>query len=366
MNFLEKAEQLPEKAKEFFFSNDIRLETEKACFLYGIPEERITTISDITAFIFIGDTDISELPISILEELEITKGDVYGLSYELGKRLFAPFPEAFPDARTLLDQWSKLKAEPKFSEEEATQMMLELEPWILEDEKEKVRYTKKEAEDKKTREEKLEKTSITDALKKYPAIEDQLLTSNPIKIKVFPEPVRPTIKNWIADYTLTLGYEMHDSMERGNFLFRSDNAKTLSTENREKLSLILKSFDDRTLISIDPEKKQVLFPEFVPMKTSPLTPNGETEKNKSTILNFGNDDSYSFDKQYATRKKPEASEDSNIKFSSPQIFPNEKNPEMMKNIDQKVGIGYASKVSLSDYTRKPERVLPTNVINLKN
>ncbi|MDO8529329.1 MAG: hypothetical protein Q7S18_01535, partial [bacterium] len=51
--------------------------------------------------------------------------------------------------------------------------------------------------------------SLSQALKQFPNFGEQAVTSAPIKLKIFPSPVRPSVKNWIEDYRGTMGAEKH-------------------------------------------------------------------------------------------------------------------------------------------------------------
>ncbi|MDD5489057.1 MAG: hypothetical protein PHP25_00040 [Candidatus Moranbacteria bacterium] len=100
---------------------------------------------------------------------------------------------------------------------------------------------------------------LKQALQKFPKIGEQTITSSPLNIKSFDRPVRPSIKNWLYDYTSVFGQGAHDSMQRTNYLFRSENAKNLSSTEREKLGIILKSFDENTPLPIDTKNNEVVF-----------------------------------------------------------------------------------------------------------
>jgi hypothetical protein len=102
--------------------------------------------------------------------------------------------------------------------------------------------------------------TLGDALKQYPEIGEQLITSEHISLKNFPEPVRPSIKNWLADYTFTLGYEKHSSVERNNYVFHGSNSLYLSSPDRQKLAYILKAHDDGSPVTVNKNLKQVIFP----------------------------------------------------------------------------------------------------------
>lgn len=104
------------------------------------------------------------------------------------------------------------------------------------------------------------KLSLFEAIKEYPEINEQLVTSNMIKIKKYPEPARPSVKNWIFDYTSNLGYESHKATVRGEYLFRNENAKNLNFFDRQKLAFLLNAFDEKNLVTIDKEEVKLIFP----------------------------------------------------------------------------------------------------------
>lgn len=106
--------------------------------------------------------------------------------------------------------------------------------------------------------------TLSQALKEIPEIGEQLITSDRINVLNFPEPVRPSIKNWLADYTSVFGYEKKDFIQIGNYLFHSQNTQKLSPNERQKLTFILKAFNENTLITIDKIAKQVVFNNLVP------------------------------------------------------------------------------------------------------
>lgn len=106
---------------------------------------------------------------------------------------------------------------------------------------------------------KILKLPLSQALQKYPKTGEQLVTSSPIKLKIFPDPVRPSVKNWIAEYHAVLGAGSHGTMERGNFLYHSDNARRLSFGERQKLAVILKSLDENEAVAVDGEKQEIIF-----------------------------------------------------------------------------------------------------------
>ena len=101
--------------------------------------------------------------------------------------------------------------------------------------------------------------SLAQALKQFPNLGEQLISSSGIKMRYFSTPVRPSIKNWIADYNEVVGVSDHDMMKRGDYLFHNENGKRLTPGERQKVAEILKSFDDGSMLSIDSQKQEVVF-----------------------------------------------------------------------------------------------------------
>lgn len=103
---------------------------------------------------------------------------------------------------------------------------------------------------------------ILQALSKYEKLGNQLITEERIRVKSQPEPVRPSLLYWLKYYRDDIGVGHHDSVQRGQFLFRSENGKKLSAEERERVSLILKSVEENFPLAIDTERQEIIFPAF--------------------------------------------------------------------------------------------------------
>ncbi|EKE25261.1 MAG: hypothetical protein ACD_5C00228G0004 [uncultured bacterium] len=103
------------------------------------------------------------------------------------------------------------------------------------------------------------KLSLPEALSQYPKIAEQSITINQIMIRSLPTLARPSIKNWISDYHDKNGVGKHSPIDRGNYLFHSENGKKLSPSERQKLGTILKSLDEQSLLIVDSEKQIIVF-----------------------------------------------------------------------------------------------------------
>lgn len=103
---------------------------------------------------------------------------------------------------------------------------------------------------------------LLQALSKYENLGNQLITEDRIRIKSQPDPVRPSLLYWLKYYRDELGVGHHDNVQRGGFLFRSENGKKLSAQERERINLILKSVEENFPLAIDTERQEIAFPAF--------------------------------------------------------------------------------------------------------
>lgn len=106
---------------------------------------------------------------------------------------------------------------------------------------------------------KLPKLPIREIAQKYPKITNMEITKGYIELKNSDDLENPTIKNWIKDYISHLGYDHHSQMQRADYLFHSENGRDLDSQDREKLGIILKSFDENILLPVDEENGEIVF-----------------------------------------------------------------------------------------------------------
>jgi len=380
MNFVEQVEKLPENIKKFLTSNEPRLELEKICFLYGIQAENIQNISGPIGLIFVSNLKLENLPKIIIDNLHTEEKIAFSLAYEINKRIFNRFPDYFKDSNGLLEQWVAQKSAPLISEDEAQKKVLEIEPWILEEENEKNKLIRNEEREQEKFKSSLENLPIQDALKKFPALGEQLITGSHIKLKSFPDPVRPSIKNWLSDYTFTSGYNTHNSMDRGTYLFQNENTKKLNSLDRQKLGYILKAYDENSPISVNMTLKQVIFPKAeapriaasrpeMPPKQAYLPPKDIFEKEKEISLKAAEAAKQHINQTPKISSLTSKIDGGKIDFSSPHKFPYEKQEEKTDHnthTPQPIIITPRGFKRDLDQDSNPNlNVPPRNVVNLK-
>lgn len=193
---------------------------------------------------------------------------------------------------------------------------------------------------------------LSEALRIYPEVGEQLVTSSKINLRNFPYPVRPSIKNWIADYTFNLGYEKHESMARSNYLFQGPNTKNLPAPEKNKLAYLLKSFDENSPITVNKTTKQIIFPA--------TTPAGRPTTNENRLP-----ENLSAQFRPAAAPKAEQKNINSMQFSYRQKLPYEKTiapPAPIKSLPQNFSN------SPRNFQPKPAapQNLPKNVVDLKN
>lgn len=100
---------------------------------------------------------------------------------------------------------------------------------------------------------------IENLIKNHPKVADQLVTREPIKLLFNNEWVKPTINNWLADYRAYAGAGQHEVSERSDYLLRSENVQNLSPNEREKLGLLLRSYDERFVLPFSTSRQEIIF-----------------------------------------------------------------------------------------------------------
>lgn len=260
MSLLEKTRELQEPIRSFFWGDEPRFLCEDICYLYGIPEGRVGDVSFFVAPLLTRTLPLANLPKELRVKFpDLSEGVTFGLAYELNKRIVYKFPEEFPEALPLLSEWEKKKEKPTLSEEEAHKKTLAAESWYLDWKRQNEQAQVSEAV---TKEPQTASLPLLDAMAKYQRLSEQNITEDRITVKGESQPVRGSLRNWIRHYRDTMGIRKHSAVERGQFLFQGENTRRLGAPEREKLSVVFRSLEENTPISIDVERQEIVFPEF--------------------------------------------------------------------------------------------------------
>lgn len=269
--YRDKINNLPENVKDFFISDEPMMKIKKSFAVFDINSSQSEKITKEIGLMYAGDMEIKQLPDLIKKNINIGDNIAYGIAYEINKRIFNKFPDYFKNSEELLKQWEQLKSTPVLNEGDAMSNILEQEPWIAEIIQEERKEVETRKEEQKKQQANIIKIPLLPAIQKYPKIGEQPVTASPIKLRSFPAPARPSVKNWLADYRENLGAGHHGVVERGNYLFHGENAKKLNSNERQKLAWILKSLEEDAPLEIDISSEIIIFP----LSPHPLPGRGE-------------------------------------------------------------------------------------------
>lgn len=224
-------EKLSQEKKDVMLSNEMPQKIKSLQERVRLDDLAIGNISLMVRKLFFGEVQLTELEVKIGSMLAETGGG------------------DLKQARGIVDFIQKeiltIKSQPKAEEDE-----------IVDEKPVAVRT----------------RMPLLQALSKYESLGNQLISQERIRIKSQQELVRPSLLYWVKYYRDELGIGHHDSVQRGNFLFRSENGKRLSAEERERVNLVLKSVEENFPLEIDTERQEILFPAFVsvPVPRVPL------------------------------------------------------------------------------------------------
>lgn len=101
--------------------------------------------------------------------------------------------------------------------------------------------------------------NLSNLMRKYPKIADQEISEKPINLLYNEKSVRPTIANWLSDYSSFAGAEGREITDRSNYLLRSANAVNLKLEERVRLGLILRSIDEGYPLPFSVNDQRIIF-----------------------------------------------------------------------------------------------------------
>jgi hypothetical protein len=254
VNLIEKINRLPQNIKDLLSSGQPEKELKEACLSYGIDDSLVESINDSIGLIILGEIPLENLPYIIWENTNLEKGAIYGLSWEINKRVFSKFPEHFSKSFALLEKWDSLKNNPF-----ALSIKKTGSPYNF-SLKQEVNHP---ISDNKTLlpPEDLVRLPFKEALKKYPEIEQQLITTSHIMLPDFPEKVRPSLKNWLSDFAYYQNDDSNNDALINGYIFQSPNTKDLPLEERTKLKQLLLSFNNNAALTLNRKVPEIVFDE---------------------------------------------------------------------------------------------------------
>ncbi len=136
---------------------------------------------------------------------------------------------------------------------------------------------------KKTVKDTKERMTLREALDRFAEIKDQVITEGYLTVAGAQRQQAGTIENWLTDYHLAIGQGRHSVIERGNYLFHNRNTKPLSAVDRQRVAMVLKSFDEDMKMVVDVTRKQIVFPlaQKIPQRSGVQKPSSPMQQKAS-------------------------------------------------------------------------------------
>ena len=233
---------LPVEVQDVIASSEIAEVNAQIRDKYKLTDEQLKKMLKIILKVFLKDISIKNFPEILENELEVKKDIAKKISLEITQKEFFLAKEHLPDVENLIRNLGG----------EIPKIVPKLKPRILPKKK------PKESSGKENEQEIIRK-DIKSAIKEFEELEDQIISSSPIKIVGISENIKPSIKNWLADYIQSAGAGSHSNIERSNYLYHNSNAIKLKESERKLLAEILKSYDEETTLPIKKERLDLKF-----------------------------------------------------------------------------------------------------------
>ncbi|MFH1226116.1 MAG: hypothetical protein V1684_02455 [bacterium] len=248
-DFREKVNKLVEPVRDMLLSNLPAKANYKAATSYGLNDQQLQEIAKLMGLIFVAEINLSDFAQAIKDHADVPPPVACGLAAQITKEIFLPLKEFFSDAPALVSSWSQ-KATPPTHE-----------PKTLEIEEEEKGAPKEEKIAEEIIFQSLEETLA--AGRKECLL--QKIGDTLLKISDSPEPLQPFVKNWLLDYKQYKGQFPDGDLPlvRLGYLYKSDNGRNLTYNQREALNALLKAYDDKTKLPFSKKSGLILFEKLI-------------------------------------------------------------------------------------------------------
>ncbi|MFC1608812.1 hypothetical protein ACFL2R_01700 [Patescibacteria group bacterium] len=196
------------------------------------------------------------------------------------------------------------------------------------------RYVIRDVIEQKSPGSEIVKITLSDAIKKYPALGEQLITTSPIApTSPGGETKRPSLKNWINDYVNIMGREKHTAIERSRYLYGSKSTRNISASEKHVLSEMIRALEENLPVNVDLTRNKVMLSRRkrersarIPAATSERSvpqKRKEVTQNKQQIIKRAQEGNMELSSDHHNNEGAEENIKS-VKFDAPHRLPNEK------------------------------------------
>ena len=235
--------------QKYYDSIDLRRDVESVVLRYPISVPSKQRVA-----VLVGQVLESQLPLeNLIDEVNNEIGDskvAAQISAGLVQTVFRQFMDVYPEAQPLYDTWYHMGGDMPLTEAEVEKLVAKAES-LLSVENLKIASTIAPQNPK---------LPLQRAMTEYPMLGQQTISSEMVKLRSQIAPVRGTLYNWIKAYRDELGVRKHDTIERTNFLFTSENGKKLTSEEKDRMHHVIEALEDGVAVEVDIRRQSIVWP----------------------------------------------------------------------------------------------------------
>ncbi len=285
ITFEEKFKKLPPYVQEWMAeeSTDINGEIAKK---YNLNLDDTADMVWIISRVIIGDIKIEEFLDNLGKRLpNLDKENLKKLAIDIIFKRFYPIRDFLEGVEALIKNLGGEVPEGVEPYKEKYNLLLSqhiIEPINQEDKHASILNLRLETDNR------IIHVGIGELFEKYPDIKNQFITSRPIKLKEQEGLINATLPNWSKNYREEMGAPPHSSMERAEYLFKSENAKKLDESERKILSATLKAYDEGGELPVDMNSGKLVLSELFHQDIQRLhiTETQQTQKQPSNVVDL--------------------------------------------------------------------------------
>jgi hypothetical protein len=287
LTFDQKLKKMPPYIQEWMAeeSTDINGEIAKK---YNLNLEDTANMVWVISRVIIGDIKTEEFLNNLEERLpNLDKETLRKLAVDIVVKRFYPIRDFLEGAEALIKKLGGETPEGvELYSEKYKQMTIAMRQTL--NDKELESHKDKKAGKSEEMDSEIIYISVGELFEKYPDIKNQFITSKHIHLKGKEELISATLPNWLEDYRGEMGAPPHSSMERAEYLFKSENTKNLDESERKILGVALKAYDEGGELPVDASSGKLVLSELFHQDTQILhgIETEQTQKQPSNVVDL--------------------------------------------------------------------------------
>lgn len=259
ITFDQKFKQLPLYVQEWMAEESTELNGKIAEKYELNPEDTGKMVWAITHTI-VGDIPLEEFPNKLREQLpKLDAETLRQMALDIAVKRFLPIRDFLKGVEPLIKSLGgEIPQGTDLYSKKYEEKMRNLKLAAMEHDREVVAESVSPA----AQAERISYIGIGEVFEKYPDVQNQFITSKPIHLEGKDVPVNATLANWLQDYRQKAGAPPHSSIERAEYLFKSENAKNLDNSEKTILGEVLRAYDEGGKIPISQQTGKIVLSEL--------------------------------------------------------------------------------------------------------